>query len=284
MNGLSIKLKKLLNYKLEKSKFIVICFFYHLIFKIFIYKIEVFNMDEIILEKAISFSTNIESLQNLSIKDSIDYKLLDDGCSVIGVIKLSGMAKTLKGLEPFDENIDIDIFAPFDQVIDKSKFSLKVQNYSYQIMRNTAVFKINLQVTGFRKIKEEHHSYEGEAFNLTNEIDDILEETPISYDDELLEEFKEMATQDENKKIDEELKNDMNSENEIQDLEQMQDDIKKDESTKDEDSIPVSITKPIQNQPIKENRITSWASDLFKEKESYVTFVKIHRKDQDDEQ
>ena len=67
-------------------------------------------MDEIILEKAISFSTNIESLQNLSIKDSIDYKLLDDGCSVIGVIKLSGMAKTLKGLEPFDENIDIDIF------------------------------------------------------------------------------------------------------------------------------------------------------------------------------
>ena len=208
-------------------------------------------MDEIILEKAISFSTNIESLQNLSIKDSIDYKLLDDGCSVIGVIKLSGMAKTLKGLEPFDENIDIEI---------------------------------NLQVTGFRKIKEEHHSYEGEAFNLTNEIDDMLEETPISYDDELLEEFKEMATQDENKKIDEELKNDMNSENEIQDLEQMQDDIKKDESTKDEDSIPVSITKPIQNQPIKENRITSWASDLFKEKESYVTFVKIHRKDQDDEQ
>lgn len=269
----------------KEGESIIFRFFYHLIFKIFIYKIEVFNMDEIILEKAISFSTNIESLQNLSIKDSIDYKLLDDGCSVIGVIKLSGMAKTLKGLEPFDENIDIDIFAPFDQVIDKSKFSLKVQNYSYQIMRNTAVFKINLQVTGFRKIKEEHHSYEGEAFNLTNEIDDMLEEeTPISYDDELLEEFKEMATQDENKKIDEELKNDMNSENEIQDLEQMQDDIKKDESTEDEDSIPVSITKPIQNQPIKENRITSWASDLFKEKESYVTFVKIHRKDQDDEQ
>lgn len=269
----------------KEGESIIFRFFYHLILKIFIYKIEVFNMDEIILEKAISFSTNIESLQNLSIKDSIDYKLLDDGCSVIGVIKLSGMAKTLKGLEPFDENIDIDIFAPFDQVIDKSKFSLKVQNYSYQIMRNTAVFKINLQVTGFRKIKEEHHSYEGEAFNLTNEIDDMLEEeTPISYDDELLEEFKEMATQDENKKIDEELKNDMNSENEIQDLEQMQDDIKKDESTKDENSIPVSITKPIQNQPIKENRITSWASDLFKEKESYVTFVKIHRKDQDDEQ
>lgn len=268
----------------KEGESIIFRFFYHLILKIFIYKIEVFNMDEIILEKAISFSTNIESLQNLSIKDSIDYKLLDDGCSVIGVIKLSGMAKTLKGLEPFDENIDIDIFAPFDQVIDKSKFSLKVQNYSYQIMRNTAVFKINLQVTGFRKIKEEHHSYEGEAFNLTNEIDDMLEETPISYDDELLEEFKEMATQDENKKIDEELKNDMNSENEIQDLEQMQDDIKKDESTEDEDSIPVSITKPIQNQPIKENRITSWASDLFKEKESYVTFVKIHRKDQDDEQ
>lgn len=269
----------------KEGESIIFRFFYHLILKIFIYKIEVFNMDEIILEKAISFSTNIESLQNLSIKDSIDYKLLDDGCSVIGVIKLSGMAKTLKGLEPFDENIDIDIFAPFDQVIDKSKFSLKVQNYSYQIMRNTAVFKINLQVTGFRKIKEEHHSYEGEAFNLTNEIDDMLEEeTPISYDDELLEEFKEMATQDENKKIDEELKNDMNSENEIQDLEQMQDDIKKDESTKDENSIPVSITKPIQNQPIKENRIPSWASDLFKEKESYVTFVKIHRKDQDDEQ
>lgn len=269
----------------KEGESIIFRFFYHLILKIFIYKIEVFNMDEIILEKAISFSTNIESLQNLSIKDSIDYKLLEDGCSVIGVIKLSGMAKTLKGLEPFDENIDIDIFAPFDQVIDKSKFSLKVQNYSYQIMRNTAVFKINLQVTGFRKIKEEHHSYEGEAFNLTNEIDDMLEEeTPISYDDELLEEFKEMAKQDENKKIDEELKNDMNSENEIQDLEQMQEDIKKDEFTKDEDSIPVSITKPIQNQPIKENRITSWASDLFKEKESYVTFVKIHRKDQDDEQ
>lgn len=33
-------------------------------------------MDEIILEKAISFSTNIESLQNVSVKDSIDYKLI----------------------------------------------------------------------------------------------------------------------------------------------------------------------------------------------------------------
>ncbi len=238
-------------------------------------------MDEIILEKAISFSTNIESLQNVSVKDSIDYKLLDDGCSVIGVIKLTGAAKTLKGLECFDENIDIDIFAPFDQVIDKTKFSLKVQNYSYQILRNTAVFKINLQVTGFRKIKEEHHTFEGESFNLTNEIDELLDENePISsYDDELLEEIKNIDAEQENKKIDEELKNEMNSENEIQDPSLIKEEMQK--VTITPESIPATNNMSSSAEPLEEKRVLSWATDLFKEKESYVTFIKIHRKDED---
>ena len=109
-------------------------------------------MDKIILEKAIHFSCNVDKLYDVSLKDSIDYKLLDDGCSVVGVIKLSGIASTLKGNEKFDENIDVDIYAPFSQVIDQAKFSLKVDSYETQILRDVVVFKISLKVNGFRKL------------------------------------------------------------------------------------------------------------------------------------
>lgn len=245
-------------------------------------------MEGLTLEKAISFSTNIESLQNLSIKDSIDYKLLDDGCSVIGVVKVCGAATTLKGIEPFEENIDVDIFAPFDQVIDKSKFSLKVNDYNYQILRNTAVFKIDLEITGFRKIQEEKHTFETDSFNMTNEIDEILDDDPISYDDDLLQEFqKNILEMDDSQTADDDIKNDINGINKIEDSTSLQSD--ENSTSEKETMIVIPNVKPnflILNQKkekeSREEKVFSWATDLFKEKDQYVTFVKIHRQDVDD--
>ena len=57
-------------------------FFYIMNLKLLAYiMLGVIVMDKIILEKAIHFSTNVEQLYDVSVKDSIDYKLLDDGCS-----------------------------------------------------------------------------------------------------------------------------------------------------------------------------------------------------------
>lgn len=241
-------------------------------------------MDKIILEKAIHFSTNIEQLYDVSVKDSIDYKLLDDGCSVVGVVKLSGIASSLKGMEPFDENIDVDIFAPFDQVIDQNKFSLSVEQYDFQILRNIVVFKICLKVTGFRKINEpnepEIQGDENNIYNLTNEIDEVINDTMPLYDDTLIDEFNDTKItnqQNDLSSIDNEIKDDFNSENHVVEPVPI--------SLHNEHDASLVIDKIIEESRTEPSPSTStyhWANDLFKQKDSYVTFYKIHRKENDD--
>lgn len=216
-------------------------------------------MDKIILEKAIHFSCNVDKLYDVSLKDSIDYKLLDDGCSVVGVIKLSGIASTSKGNEKFDENIDVDIYAPFSQVIDQAKFSLKVDSYETQILRDVVVFKISLKVNGFRKLEELDNTSEtnlNNPYNLTNEIDEIIDDPAPLYDNDLLQEFNNLETN--LPSVNEEIKQDLNSENKIE-----------------------KIVEVTSNET--RNETKPWATDLFKQKDSYVTFYKIHRKETDNE-
>ena len=247
--------------------------------------IGVIDMDNITLEKAIVFSTNIESLHNVSVKDSIDYKLLEDGCSVIGVIKLSGSAFTLKGLEPFEEHIDVDIFAPFDQVIDKSKFSLTIEDYSYQILKNAVVFKIKLKISGFLKMTEEvqEPDYETEKFNLTNEIDEIMDDSPLLYDNEILKEFEDPTIDASNlSDLDEDIKNELNNENqEIVEEEDAQKEVAV--ILKEPILAPISFAAPLMESREEEKNINSnWAHDLFKDNDSYVTFYTIHRSEDDE--
>ena len=208
-------------------------------------------MDSITLEKSIAFSTIIEEIKNINVNDSIDYKLLEDGCSVVGLIKINGCAFTLKGMEEFDENINIDIFAPFEHVIDKTKFSLKVDDYTYKIIRNIVVFKIKLKVNGFREINNNPvvQQADTDTYNLTNEIDELNEDVEINaYDEELLNEFK-------------------NYEEEPEIILETNE-----------------IKEPIENNKEKQRnqKPITWASELFTKKEKYVTFYKIHNPESDD--
>lgn len=223
-------------------------------------------MENIILEKVLSFSTCIEKLEEIYFKDSLDYKLNDDGVSALGIIKINGKIKTMKGLENFEDTIDVDIYAPFEQIIEKEKFALRIEKMDHQIIRNNLILKITLSIDGFKRESENVEEATLQDFNMTNEIENIDLETPL-YDNEILSEFQkeeenmpvhikeepenvEMAVQEETVKVVDEKANDI-CEEDIQ---------------------------PKRQEIGKEEQINSnWANDLFQLNNSYVLFYRIHR-------
>lgn len=225
-------------------------------------------MENIILEKVITFSTCIEKLEEINFKDSLDYKLNEDGVSALGIIKINGKIKTLKGYEEFDDSIDVDIYAPFEQIIEKDKFTLKVENVKHQIIRNNLILKITLTIEGFKRVDSYDDSLDD--INLTNEIDDInLDNNPL-YDDKLIDELNKNTKND----LEEKIKN--NDSLEIKTIEIECKNDYNENNDKNEKTINNNQTR--DEIVIKEESIgKNWANDLFSLNNSYVLFYRIHR-------
>ena len=226
-------------------------------------------MENITLEKVITFSTCIEKLENINFEDSLDYKLNDDGISAYGIIKLHGKIKTIKGYEDFNDTIDVDIFAPFEQIIEKDKFTLKIEKIDHQIIRNNLILKITLSINGFKRI-EEVENKTSDDINMTNEIENLEEDNNY---EKLLEDYQN-----------------------IEEKEEAEETIIDNEKNIEEDDLVKIITEethdictPIDNNRIKEKNVIeenideNWANNLFTLNNSYVSFYRIHRKIDDED-
>ena len=132
-------------------------------------------MENITLEKVITFSTCIEKLENINFEDSLDYKLNDDGISAYGIIKLHGKIKTIKGYEDFNDTIDVDIFAPFEQIIEKDKFTLKIEKIDHEIENLEEDNNYEKLLEDYQNIEEKEEAEETIIDNEKNiEEDDLV--------------------------------------------------------------------------------------------------------------
>lgn len=134
-------------------------------------------METITIEKIIKFENSIDSIESISINNDLRYDLLEDDSYAKGKINLKGTVNTILGKKDFNEDVDVDIYAPFDKKLDKDSFNISVKDYSYVVNNKNLLVYIVLQIDGIINEEKNENTSIVEEMNTLNEINE--EETMI---------------------------------------------------------------------------------------------------------
>src|SRR5699024_903548 len=80
-----------------------------------------------------------------SVDESINYKIESVGVRAIGSLIVNG---EYNESQKFNENIDLDILATFDKIVDQRDFNIKVEDFDYQIVDGNIKIKIEVGIHG----------------------------------------------------------------------------------------------------------------------------------------
>lgn len=147
-------------------------------------------MQKIYLEKSIDLHHHLKELIALSVDESINYKIENEGIRAIGNLIIKGEYKNVEK-ETFEETLELDILATFDKILDQRDFSIKVEDFDYVIKDGNIKVSIEAGVHGVvsgqdRYIKddslEQIESLIREETKVLEKssIDDIPEVDPVS--------------------------------------------------------------------------------------------------------
>ena len=156
-------------------------------------------MEKITIEKILKFDNTIDSISIINIDDNLRYNVLDDNTHAEGKLLISGSLNTIIGPKEFNEDIDVDIYAPFDKKLDKDNFKIKVIDYTYEVKNKSLIIYITLKIEGIiDSIMKEQKSNESiiDEINMLNEINDEVETVNSVRNEEVkvIEEIKEIKS------------------------------------------------------------------------------------------
>lgn len=102
-------------------------------------------MQKIYFEKWIDLDHQLNELVSLSVDESINYKIENVGVRAVGSLFVKG---DYNGNEKFEDNIDLDVLATFDKIIDQRDFNIKVEDFDYFIKEGNVQVKIEVGIHG----------------------------------------------------------------------------------------------------------------------------------------
>ncbi len=159
-------------------------------------------MQKIYFEKWVDLNHQLKELLSLSVDESINYKIENVGVRAIGSLIVKGEYNENK---KFEENIEMDVLATFDKIVDQRDFNIKVEDFDYFIKDGDVQIKIEVGIHGvvegedgsqlFKGMKHDNFvslllnegwsSLEGESgFDFTKRIFTKLDEITAQYPDE----------------------------------------------------------------------------------------------------
>lgn len=139
-------------------------------------------MEKITIEKIIKLDGLIDSIEYLSIKDELKYDFDDDNSHATGKIFIDGSVNTVNGLKEISEEVEVDIYAPFEKQIDKENFKIEVMDYSYKVNNQNLIVYLVLSLDGFKELEiyqenEKEDSVDNsEVIEQINNLNEIKEE------------------------------------------------------------------------------------------------------------
>lgn len=104
-------------------------------------------MQKIYLEKAIDLHHELKELIALSVDESINYKIENEGIRAVGNLIIKGEYKN-EDKQTFEETLELDILATFDKILDQRDFSIKVEDFDYEIKDGNIKVSIEAGVHG----------------------------------------------------------------------------------------------------------------------------------------
>lgn len=175
-------------------------------------------MQKIFYEKEIDLLHQLKELVSLTVDESIDYKIENHGVRAVGSLAIKGEYISQEKRH-FLENVELDVYADDQKIIDRQDFHLKVEDFHYDIIDGNLKIKIEVGVYGVE---------EGENRYIQ------LDEDPI---DEIEKLSRDVETQTINEQVVAEVPE------EIQDVEKLQEKIyetkEKEEKVDDDEDIGV---------------------------------------------
>ena len=90
-------------------------------------------MQKIFYEKEIDLLHQLKELVSLTVDESIDYKIEDHGVRAVGSLAIKGEYISQEKRH-FLENVELDVYADDQKIIDHQDFHLKVEDFHYEII------------------------------------------------------------------------------------------------------------------------------------------------------
>lgn len=138
-------------------------------------------MQRIYFHKTVCLDKPLKELISISVDESIQYKLEQNGMRAIGSIVIYGDYEDVEQRNKIKENIDLDIFASLDKIEDKRDFHVKVEDFDYSIQDGNLKLVIQTNVYGVKDAEDKHihvkneHSSEKEIKTMPH-IEELLRE------------------------------------------------------------------------------------------------------------
>lgn len=104
-------------------------------------------MQKIFYEKEIDLLHQLKELVYLTVDESIDYKIEDHGVRAVGSLAIKGEYISQEKRH-FLENVELDVYADDQKIIDRQDFHLKVEDFHYDIIDGNLKIKIEVGVYG----------------------------------------------------------------------------------------------------------------------------------------
>ncbi|MCD7810154.1 MAG: LysM peptidoglycan-binding domain-containing protein [Erysipelotrichaceae bacterium] len=152
-------------------------------------------MQKLYLNKLVDLNHQLKELISISVDESIHYQMENDGMRALGAIMINGEYRNDHDKYQFHESIDLDIIAPYDKIIDKREFHVKVEDFDYTFNDGNLSLVIQACIYGVK-----------------DDEDRLIEATQDDSDDEVVKEIENIMQNKEvlSKNID--IKNDYQKE------------------------------------------------------------------------
>ena len=151
-------------------------------------------MQKIYFEKWVDLNHQLKELLSLSVDESINYKIENVGVRAIGSLIVKGEYNENK---KFEENIEMDVLATFDKIVDQRDFNIKVEDFDYFIKDGDVQIKIEVGIHGVvegedRYVRDENFKKEDPLEEIENLIrDEKTTETVMLVKEPVREEINE---------------------------------------------------------------------------------------------
>lgn len=136
-------------------------------------------MQKIYYEKEIDLSHRLKELISLTVDESIDYKIENDGVRAVGSLIIKGEYLS-DDSKLFVENIELDIYADDKKIIDKRDFHLKVEDFDYEICDGNLNVTIEVGVYGVEEGKDRYISLKTDPIDEIEELSRTLEQAELN--------------------------------------------------------------------------------------------------------
>lgn len=133
-------------------------------------------MQKIYFKKVIDLNHQLKELVSVSVDESINYKMENQGMRAYGSIMINGDYKDEKSKKDFHEMIDLDILALFSKIEDRNDFNVKVEDFDYYFSDGDLALVIQACIYGVKD--DDDRIIETDVLNIEddNELDNHVTE------------------------------------------------------------------------------------------------------------